>query len=370
MVRKGLSLYLDLLRLAAAVVVLLGHAGEVFRMPLPAIVGHSAKEGVVIFFVLSGFVISYVTSSKETDWRQYASARAMRMYSVAPLAILVMLAVDAMGVYLNRGWYAAHSLNSLGFFNADWSIFSLLRYLTFTNELWFSHVVVGSGAPYWSLGFEVPYYIFFALLFFTRGPLRIALCLAWAAIFGPKILAFLPLWMIGVFAFRLVKRDYQLGALAAWGLFALTGAGALAWRLALGIHARPIFEWGTPTELAINFVYCMGLGLLMAGNIAAFSAATREGRAWPQWAERPIRWFAGASFTIYIMHLPFLALFAAAFPAVEGSLGAGFLALGGVIAIMLLLAELGERRKRFFERALARLKSGILRSDGDRRSAA
>jgi peptidoglycan/LPS O-acetylase OafA/YrhL len=56
----GTSWYLDVLRGAAAIVVLLGHAGQgFFSQGLPWM-PKVAHEMVVIFFVLSGFVMSYV----------------------------------------------------------------------------------------------------------------------------------------------------------------------------------------------------------------------------------------------------------------------------------------------------------------------
>ncbi|MFD2579567.1 hypothetical protein ACFSTD_15255 [Novosphingobium colocasiae] len=47
---KSLSLFLDLLRLGAALLVLVGHMAEVFALHLPDLIHHSAKEGVAIFF--------------------------------------------------------------------------------------------------------------------------------------------------------------------------------------------------------------------------------------------------------------------------------------------------------------------------------
>ncbi|MFD1960865.1 hypothetical protein ACFSHP_21085 [Novosphingobium panipatense] len=64
---KNVSIFLEALRLFAALLVFVGHAGSVFQIELPSLVGHSAKEGVAIFFVLSGFVIAFVTQEKEPN---------------------------------------------------------------------------------------------------------------------------------------------------------------------------------------------------------------------------------------------------------------------------------------------------------------
>lgn len=59
---RGTSWYLDLLRGVAAIVVLLGHAGQGFFSQGFPWMPKVAHEMVVIFFVLSGFVMSYVVS--------------------------------------------------------------------------------------------------------------------------------------------------------------------------------------------------------------------------------------------------------------------------------------------------------------------
>ena len=67
--RPGFSLTLDLIRIAAAMVVFLGHlafpriSGELLAPLRYAPYGHHA---VVVFFVLSGLVMAYVVSERET----------------------------------------------------------------------------------------------------------------------------------------------------------------------------------------------------------------------------------------------------------------------------------------------------------------
>ena len=81
--RRDLSIYLDLLRIAAAAAVFVSHLarhqltdGWLWRIqPL----GHSA---VIVFFVLSGFVIQHVASTRDTHVRTFAVNRLARLYSV------------------------------------------------------------------------------------------------------------------------------------------------------------------------------------------------------------------------------------------------------------------------------------------------
>ncbi len=91
------SLYLDLVRFVAACLVYLYHSNQRWLVGdvLPASdYGHSS---VVVFFVLSGYVIAYITATKERDWVSYAASRIARIYSVAVPAIVLTLALDAAG---------------------------------------------------------------------------------------------------------------------------------------------------------------------------------------------------------------------------------------------------------------------------------
>lgn len=345
---RNLSLFLDLLRLFAALLVFVGHAGQVYRIDLPVIIGHSAKEGVAIFFVLSGFVISHVVTFKERDWRSYVRARALRMYSVIPLAVLVLIVCYALGTYLVPQVYVAAAPDGakaagLGGVPPGW--FEVLRYLTFTNELWFDRATIVTGAPFWSLAYEVAYYTLFAFLVFARGSARIVLAMAWCAVVGPRIVVALPLWLLGVFIHRLVLRGWRLRPAIGWPLFAGLLLASVVWKKYLGISAIPLFEWPTVDRLIPSMAYYFGLGLLLGGAIVVFASVETTYSFFPAWFEKLVRYFAGASFTLYIMHLPVMVLIGAVWPqwvaTPVGALSASLL----TIAAMLFLAELGERRK-------------------------
>ncbi len=61
---KLTSIYLDLIRFTAALVVVLSHAAGFTSLKIPIISG-LGTEAVVVFFVLSGYVIAYVSNNKE-----------------------------------------------------------------------------------------------------------------------------------------------------------------------------------------------------------------------------------------------------------------------------------------------------------------
>ncbi|PNU05603.1 acyltransferase family protein [Novosphingobium guangzhouense] len=343
---RNLSVFLDLLRLFAAMLVLIGHAGEVYQLQLPAMIGHSAKEGVAIFFVLSGFVIAFVAQNKEKDWRAFARARALRMYSVVPLAVAVLVLCYALGVAFDPQAYAAGSVSlragAIGEPPGGWL---LLRYLTFTNEIWFDRAMISTGAPFWSLGYEVAYYVGFAVMFYGRGVRRWVLAGLWLAVCGPRIILAFPLWLLGVAAWSVVRRGMRMKrahALAALSLVALTAIILRKWCAAV---AMPLFEWAEAGRLAASMGYYLSLGLLLAAAIVILASAAVDRSIWPRRLEGVVRFCAGASFTLYIAHLPVMVLISVMWPGSNGSLLGGLTATALTFVITLSLAELGERRK-------------------------
>ncbi|WP_232495441.1 acyltransferase family protein [Novosphingobium kaempferiae] len=362
-----MSVFLDLLRLFAALLVLVGHAGEVYKMHLPAMLGHSAKEGVAIFFVLSGFVIAFVTQHKERDWRSFAKARALRMYSVVPLALVVMLVCYAIIVTLAPRVYGVGGHVSSGAVIGEapgW--WGMLRYLTFTNEIWFNRSLVSTGAPFWSLGFEVAYYVGFAALFYVRGHWRWALVLVWALACGPRIVLAFPLWLIGVAAWAAVQKGFAIRPVPGAVALVLIGLLAFAWRRWCAIVAMPLFEWGEPAAMAASMGYYLGLCVLTGAAIVVFSAAAGDRPIWPGRVEALVRYCAGASFTLYIAHLPVMVLIVAIWPASVGSLTRGFAATALTVMLMFCLAEIGERRKNVYQRFFSRV--SMIRFSGNNNS--
>ena len=75
--KREISLYLDLLRFLAALVVLLQHLSWAhFSGGLLWQIGPYGAQAVIVFFVLSGYVIGYVTDRADNTPRRYAVDRA------------------------------------------------------------------------------------------------------------------------------------------------------------------------------------------------------------------------------------------------------------------------------------------------------
>jgi peptidoglycan/LPS O-acetylase OafA/YrhL len=310
------SLYLDLIRFLAALVVFTDHyssarltAGLLWQLQP---YGHIA---VMAFFVLSGFVISYVTTEKETMLSSYSIARLARLYSVALPAVIIGIILDAIGRSIQPSLYT----HSWGYAN-DYPFSRVLASLTFTSQLWFHTISTFSNLSFWSLPYEFWYYVLFGIALFFRGKTRVVLCAITALIIGPRILFLFPVWLMGVAAHRLVSAVH-LSRWLAWCIFAGSLAGLVAIRLVhvpwLGIHTDELLP-ATIKQACCRVPgggllgdYCYGL--LFAMNFAAFNFMGTL--SWlPATIGRCIRLLAGATFSIYLFHMPVLQFLAAISP--------------------------------------------------------
>jgi len=233
----------------------------------------------------------------------------------------------------------------------DTSLVAYFRCLLFTNQLWFSNITPGYNGPFWSLGYEIWYYLIFAAAYFSNGFWRFALTLLCIAIAGPRIMMLFPLWLMGVAAWTLPLRvsiskfsatilwwssSTTLAVLAVWQLIRISGPSPVA--VVDAAPWRTLADW--PTYLADY-----GVGLLVALNFMSFNLAGMNWQRLAPLITRPVRWLAGSTFTLYLLHVPLAQFLAAISPWKIGTLPQQILVEGGTFGLVLLVAEFTERRK-------------------------
>jgi peptidoglycan/LPS O-acetylase OafA/YrhL len=340
----NLSIYLDLLRLGAAVVVFLSHA-HVFLLPSIKIgpLGWG-REAVAVFFVLSGFVISYVGQVSEKEWRVYLVARLARIMPVALLAIAVIFVADSIGMHTNAFYY---DFINTGFFAAV-SVEAALAYVTFTNQLWFAHAVFGSGEPYWSLGFEVQYYLFFGLFAFSPRRAKIPLLCLWAAIAGPKILMYMPLWLMGWLTMKCVIERPPFRRPISIAMIGASVVLFISLKFFADRAATNMYETWSLSQEAINFVYFNLIGVAVVLHLIGAASLLNQAPVLFEKTGPAIKWLAGGSFTLYLVHQPLILTFASFLHPVEEHIPMAAALLVVCFILCFVLAEVAERRKKFF----------------------
>ena len=335
---KPLSVYLDLLRFVAACGVFAHHLDftifggvDSFLKPeendLPALLlGHKM---VVVFFVLSGYVITYVACERERTLAEFALARVVRIYSVALPAIALTICVDASLIAAGKA-HLVPVYQYAGF----WKYLPLS--LLFLNQLWFLNENTFSNGAFWSLCYEVWYYALFAAFFYGTGRLRWLSCGVIALVMGPKILALFPLWLLGALAYKLGGR-IQMGIVPARWLLAGSAMvlGALIVFDVLGgldSRANDLSGGWINAHLGLShwFLSDTIIGAVCAINMLAarFAQVTFGVLA------APIKMLASYTFSLYLTHGAFLPFWSWHFglnrPALIVLVGLSVLAFGTV----------------------------------------
>jgi peptidoglycan/LPS O-acetylase OafA/YrhL len=353
-VQPALSTYLDLVRFTAAALVFLHHfAFTSLTAGKYAAWGALGEDAVMIFFVLSGYVIAYVADRREKSFPDYGISRLARLYSVVVPAVIATLILDSIGRSVDPALYEL--------FSDSYVIPKTLITLGFVNQIWSLDIRFLSNWPYWSISYEFWYYALFACLIFTRGRLRLALAALWALAVGPSILLLLPVWLLGVAVYRF-NQQVRLSRPWALVLFVAPVPAYFIYRWAGLGDALTAFTDTWVVQLTGNlyflhkarfFLHDYIVGVLVALNfIGAFNLFKQD-----QLVSAPIdarvRSAAGYTFTLYLFHFPVLFFLAAFSPwAPTDPLHAAFLVVGTAIAVFA-FGEIGEKRKNEWRRMIA-----------------
>ncbi len=355
---KPTSIYLDLIRFLAALTVFVVHANyDRFTGGLPFLgrLAGLGNDAVMVFFVLSGFVIAYVVSEKETTPRDYFASRLARLYSVAVPALILTVLLDWIGSRVNYSLYAGW------WFQSDNPVWRFVANLFFVNELWFSSIRPFSNGPYWSLGYEFWYYMIFACAYFQQGTLRYLLVVLVCLFAGPKIILLLPIWLMGVWAFSVVK-DRTISCGIGWVLLIVSITAYLLFRLNGYPHAW--LEW-TMSGLGETAVEMLGwsryflssylIGALITIHFISIAAVSHQVSPILLAFESLVRYLASFTFALYLFHYPCLQFFAAVFFTIQNPVLRTSLVLGGTVLVVWALGTMTEKTKHSLRIWLLRL---------------
>jgi peptidoglycan/LPS O-acetylase OafA/YrhL len=316
----AVSAHLDVIRSAAAWAVMWGHLRAFFFIDFPEVshpnlllkilyfatgFGHQA---VMVFFVLSGFLISssifrsWIAGT--WTWAGYALSRATRLYVV----LIPGLLFGGFWDFTGKSFF-----NSTGLYSSPLTSFgggvvqNDLTVRNFVGTLFYLQTILcrtfGSNGPLWSIANEFWYYVLFPLGLLAsirwaskRWISAIALtffALAVAAFLGPEKLLGFVIWLAGV------------AVLLLWSHTTITGK---AGRAALLFFATILFaaclaaarNGKMPPQIS-DFVVGFAFSAFLLGILQLDFWLPPDGGYL-----RNARLFAGFSYTLYVLHFPLL----------------------------------------------------------------
>jgi peptidoglycan/LPS O-acetylase OafA/YrhL len=246
--------------------------------------------GVILFFILSGFLITsilLVTRDKPHFFHNFHARRALRIWPV----YFLLLAV----VYLKADWFVGTTTwNAIK--TAPW-----LAYIFFVQNL-FHLTMPASLEPTWALAIEEQYYFVWApVVKFLRRPWMLAVVLAGALVTSPALRLGHHAWLTPTHT--LIHLDgIALGSLMALGMHTLRlsrrtwlwmGLGGMVG----GVWAAATIAGGTAfldSALAVGFSGLVLALIVSTGSRNPVSAALRSG---------PLAFYGRISYGLYMSHI-------------------------------------------------------------------
>ncbi len=303
---RGFSIYLDALRFGAAFIVLLSHwayprfTDGVYLWIRELNLG---SDAVVVFFVLSGLVVAFAADQRDKTAGRFAFARITRLLSVAFPALMLCYGLDRIGATLWPDAYAGWWYNPIGLGQTLW------EGLSFTSQWGNDLTRIGTNGPYWSLSYEAAFYVLFGIALWTKGATRIMALTAGALLIGPRILILMPAWLMGVAVWHMIKsgnlpaRNKAPAAiivpLIAYVVSQYIGAPDKLTALSASLLGM---EHTGSLGFSDEFLWNAVVGVFIATHLAGVASIARNDiRNLPF-----IRWLAGGSFSLYLVHYPLL----------------------------------------------------------------
>lgn len=356
----GFSLWLDALRAGAALTVLFGHMAHIRFTGGDYYVlreWNVASDAVAVFFVLSGVVIAYAAGRDGTLGR-FAFNRITRVMSVLIPALALTLVFDAIGTRVDMTAYPEKYYQELSLGEFLWRGLTVTNLWTGTGE-W---VRLGSNGPIWSLSYEVAFYLIFGAAMFLTGAMRIVVLATLVLLVGIPVLAMLPAWWIGVMVWKRASAAVtETSMMRAWTMT----VGSIAVLILIKISVLPTYlEIQTAKALlplshhdvlvySNEFLWNTIIAICLAVHL---SGVRKLAESWTPRLDggfaKGVRWVAGGSFSLYLVHYPTLHLLDSTLP--ETLPGYQLWLLGITLAVCFGFAAL-------FERPIRQYRAGLIR---------
>jgi peptidoglycan/LPS O-acetylase OafA/YrhL len=305
--RSGRLFWLDWLRFGAAFVVLIGHVrgghfaayGDLdpkYHSPVVALsfaLTRLGGEAVVLFFVLSGFLVGGGSAQKAVQgkfgMRAYAVDRLTRIYTPLMPALVFTAGVTLIrGGHISVGAFCGNLAGLQGVFVENF----------------------GGNAPLWSLAYEIWFYILWGgVLTLLIGGNLFARVLAWIvvlvglAIFTKLDPVYLFCWLLGALAYFSVSRALHWTCLASSIL--LIVAGLMLSQLTTGSDSVALdkLQAFVPSHAIATLLLAVGFAVLVR-TVARWEPRTPHWKAF----ERLGTPLAAFSYTLYLVHVGVIGL--------------------------------------------------------------
>jgi peptidoglycan/LPS O-acetylase OafA/YrhL len=324
---KVRSFYIEVLRIVAATYVFIYHVGSEtsgnklsfstpdFNRGL-GLHYNSAHYFVIVFFVLSGFLITMSASKVNLTMREFLIIRLGRLYSVLIPSLLFSYFVTY--ILINFCSVPIHDIaNSTNLFGR------FILNILYLAQSWTLSSTPPLNAPFWSIDYEFIYYLLLGCAILMSGKKRILLIILILLVVGLKVLLLFPAWLTGSLL-HYVSLKYLLPFKISLVMFFITliliivtfinpfiipftklsyDKYLLGWNL--------FYSWNYIADYLFSLL--VGFNLFCAFGISKKVLPLLEGK-FSNNIYNLTRKVGNCTYTLYLFHLPLLFLYSSIFP--------------------------------------------------------
>lgn len=322
------SFYLEVLRIIASFYVFVYHVGteSIEGEEYLAGPGFAEKYGlifpkahcyVMVFFVLSGYLITMSGTRPNVTFKKFMIARLGRIYSVMLPALIFSIAVAVLLVNIYPDPFL--KIENYGLLVPRF----ILNAVFMAPTLTFWSMPPLNGA-FWSVQYEVIYYLLFAFAVLFKGKWKWPLLILFIALSIPKALLLFPVWLLGSFLYK-VEGKIKLGLYASLFLSVISTGLFLYY-----IHyadempfQKPISDnklFGQTLFLSWNyladyvFAPIVALNMLSIFKLSGYVSKYVEDKKIFNWIYDKSRTIGNCTYTLYLFHTPLLFLYVSLLP--------------------------------------------------------
>jgi len=322
-VDKIKSIYIDMLRIIAAFAVFLYHFGSLENEGKHILsfepfgnTTHlnyfSAHYFVILFFVLSGFLITMSASRPNVTLKSFLISRLGRLYSVLIPSLFFSILL-AFFLVKFQVFNAASIQNNTNIFTR------IILNLTFLTQSWSLNATPPLNGPFWSVSYEFMYYLLIAAFLLIKGNIRFLILGVVVFISGIKVMLLFPCWLMGCLLYYFFSKSMYLNKSMSILLFLITTfllLFTIFGKIQLPFQKENYDHefYGTYLYFSWNYMADYIFSFLVALNIFAFFGMS------PLFLnfstsnifiafQKKITTISNCTFTLYLFHVPLMFLF-------------------------------------------------------------
>jgi peptidoglycan/LPS O-acetylase OafA/YrhL len=322
-VNKAVSFYLDFLRVLAAFYVFIFHVGS---MQIGGNIVFATREYsenlgltyraahyfVIVFFVLSGFLITMSASRPNMSLKTFMAARLGRLYSVLIPALLLSI--------LTAQFLISTSVFNKELIGNNSNLFQrVVLNISFLSESWGLNATPPLNTPFWSVHYEFMYYLIIASCLLIKGKLKYIILASVLLLAGVKILLLFPCWFMGSILYFLIRSNRLVPPAPSFVVFVSTLV-FLVFIISDRIFLPFEFFQGNNSLFGItlffssNYLADYFFAFLVVANIYGFFGFSKiilnlcESKIFNE-TDRFFKVVSNCSYTLYMFHMPLLFFF-------------------------------------------------------------